>query len=1398
MFFTHKQQTGGRIALFYLAALLLVIGIAVVAFVQLGQISATVNNLTDNLAVQRALSRNIVSQVLLTRFYALQYVRTERQSDLDRFNEELAKLESLLAQVERQTTNPERLAMLHRIKAAAREYRATFTEVVQLVQQRQAIYANALDIQSMAIEGQLTAVRIQAVFLDVPPVFLAFGNAQQAFRLLNLNLSKYLEDGDERYVVEFENSYRQMQMALASLEADLPDTAQRRHLAQAKTAIEAYYRGFQDIHANYTHSNELMNTMLDTLGPEISQTALEITTSIDEEFKTQNESSQALIGRTRLVLGVITVIALLASSGLSLMLWRYITERLRTEQELRNYRDHLAELVEARTAELRQSQALYHSIVRASPDGITIFDLAGMIEFVSPAGVKMFGYDTAEEMLGRPVPDFIARDDHELVAARLHQMDQDNTLIPLEYRAVKKDGQVFDIEANTEVIRDAQGRPTAAISILRDITARKQIEEVLRLRLRLLEFAATRSLDDLMQKALDEISAITNSPIGFYHFVDEDQKMLSLQAWSTRTLQEFCQAEDKGRHYSLDEAGVWTDCVQQRKPVIHNNYAALPHRKGLPPGHAEVRRELVVPTMRDGRIVSILGVGNKPSDYDEKDIEFVAYVADVIWEIVVRKQAEEALHAKTDELDRFFSLTLDLLCIADTEGYFHRLNRAWEKILGYSLAELEGRKFLDFVHPDDMPSTLAAIGELSGGQQVLNFVNRYRCKDGSYRWIEWRSLPYGKLIYAAARDITERKQIDEALRESEARMRQITAAMRQAVWLRDTGTLEVLYVNPAYEEIWGRTCDSLYADPTSFVQAIIPEDKERIFQAIQKQYQGIFFNEEYRITRPDGSLRWVWGRTFPIKNDRGEVHRVLAVVEDITERKLMEEALLQAKALAEERSQAAETASRAKSLFLANMSHELRTPLNAILGFSQLMTRAENLTPNQHQNLETINRSGEHLLVLINSVLDMSKIEAGRVDVQPEEFDLQRLLLNLEEMFRLRVTQKGLTLTFEYDPQTPQYIRADQNKLRQVLINLLGNAVKFTQKGGITLRVKGKQYTVDSRQDEDDAFPRLPSTPLIGAQADYCLLFEVEDTGPGIPPHELETIFEAFAQGDKGNHLQQGTGLGLTISRQYARLMGGDLIARNRSEQGSSFTLTVPVEVLAQSKIQTWPETIKQRRVAGLAAGQSVYRLLVVEDVSTSRLLLVELLQPLGFELREAVNGQEAIDLWQAWQPHLIFMDIRLPGMDGLEATRRIRAQQRVDDPPTVIIAVTASAFDEDRAGILAAGCDGLLRKPFHEIELLDLLTQHLGVKFFYQVEPVVQSDTVEALTPAQLAAMPAPWLADLRQAALEGDLARILSLTEQIQADEPVLAGKLTRLANNFEINAILRLVQSATTAEP
>ena len=461
----------------------------------------------------------------------------------------------------------------------------------------------------------------------------------------------------------------------------------------------------------------------------------------------------------------------------------------------------------------------------------------------------------------------------------------------------------------------------------------------------------------------------------------------------------------------------------------------------------------------------------------------------------------------------------------------------------------------------------------------------------------------------------------------------------------------------------------------------------------------------------------------------------------------------------------AEAANRAKSQFLANMSHELRTPMNAILGFSQLMSRQSGTTPKQQENLSIINRSGEHLLTLINNVLDMSKIEAGRIILNPTEFDLHQLLNSLIEMLRLKAQSKGLSLILHYSPDLPRYIETDESKLRQVLINLLNNAIKFTKQGTIAVRVK-------VRDKEDNC---------------YTLQFEVEDSGVGIAAEELPDVFAAFVQSESGRQSQQGTGLGLPISRQFVRLMGGEMTVRSVVGQGSVFSFDM------QAK-EAQPIAVKEstrRRVRGLANPSPHYRLLVVDDLAENRQLLVELLSLIGFEMREAVNGQEAVEIWQEWQPDLIFMDIRMPVMDGYEATKRI--VEADTEQKSIIIAFTASAFDEEKSKILQAGCHDFMRKPFREADLFDALKQHLGVEFIYEEESEQQS---EEFTSQKMDLELSPtWLAQLEEAALIIDTDEIVALIEEIREPMPAFAKQLTEWANNFEHEEILAFVEELKT---
>ena len=477
----------------------------------------------------------------------------------------------------------------------------------------------------------------------------------------------------------------------------------------------------------------------------------------------------------------------------------------------------------------------------------------------------------------------------------------------------------------------------------------------------------------------------------------------------------------------------------------------------------------------------------------------------------------------------------------------------------------------------------------------------------------------------------------------------------------------------------------------------------------------------------------------------------------------------------EVKAQEAETANRAKSEFLANMSHELRTPLNAILGFAQLMERDQMLNSQQHNSLATINRSGEHLLALINDVLEMSKIEAGRTVLNPESFNLHRLLQIIKDMFQLRASAKGLVLEFETDPNLPHFVVGDRGKLRQVLINLLGNSIKFTSKGGVILRVKVKSW-----------HKQYPGEKLC------TLYFEVEDTGKGIRPEELDKIFDPFVQTASGAQARGGTGLGLAISRQFIRMMGGDVCISSALEKGSTFYFEIKLALAKRSKI----DKSTKRQVIGLAPSQESYRILVVDDRQENRDLLAELLSKVAFDVRTANNGIEAIEQWQEWRPNLIWMDMRMPLMDGYEATKEIKA--RSGEHATVIIALTASAFEEQRAAILDAGCDDLVHKPFQQEVIFETIGKYLGVEYLYKgdsenydLEEDSDSDMEEEvkLTAEDLTIMPKQWIVNLNQAAIEVDADSILQIIEEIPENNKNLAEKLRKLTSQYDFDTIIEL---------
>jgi signal transduction histidine kinase/DNA-binding NarL/FixJ family response regulator len=463
----------------------------------------------------------------------------------------------------------------------------------------------------------------------------------------------------------------------------------------------------------------------------------------------------------------------------------------------------------------------------------------------------------------------------------------------------------------------------------------------------------------------------------------------------------------------------------------------------------------------------------------------------------------------------------------------------------------------------------------------------------------------------------------------------------------------------------------------------------------------------------------------------------------------------------------AESANRAKSTFLANMSHELRTPLNAILGFSEMIGRDHATPAAIQEKVAIINRSGAHLLALINDVLDISKIEAGRTELEPETFDLHRLLHDIDDMFRLRTEAKGLAFILDPQEDLPAYILLDKGKLRQVLINLLGNAIKFTDSGGVTLRA-GVEVLSDGKLQ---------------------LHFEVEDTGTGIPADKTEIIFEAFAQAGHSPVEQQGTGLGLAITRQFIQLMGGEISVESNPGKGSIFRFEIPAEAADARELEQRVEGPIQQ-VVSLAADEPEWRILIVEDVADNRLLLRSLLESVGFMVREAVNGEEGVQQFKDWQPQLIWMDMGMPVMNGYEATRSIRTLPNGKE--VKILALTASVFKEQEPKILAAGCDAVLHKPYNESVIFTAMEKQLGLHYIYEeTNELLNQASFSELELEDLQGLPDEWLDEFLTAVQMGDIKVMLSLTNTIAAEHVETKAKLDHYINDFNFLHLVNIIE-------
>ena len=585
-------------------------------------------------------------------------------------------------------------------------------------------------------------------------------------------------------------------------------------------------------------------------------------------------------------------------------------------------------------------------------------------------------------------------------------------------------------------------------------------------------------------------------------------------------------------------------------------------------------------------------------------------------------------------------------------------------------------------------------------------------KDG--RIFEFYSAPvlspsggyYGRIWYN--RDITERKRAEAALRQTEEKYRLLVESAGDAIIAVDSETGLILEANQMAEKILGRSRAEMIGLPQTEIQ---PAERHEKYQTIFKKHveAGGVLQSEVELCHKDNTI--VPAEVSATVVDVQGKKIVQGIFRDIRDRKQTEKILKQAKV-------AAEAANRAKSEFLANMSHELRTPLNGILGYAQILKREPNLIAKQQEQLGIIQQCGEHLLTLLNDILDLSKIEARKMELYLSDFQFSHFLGSIIQIVRIHAEQKNIFFRYEMLSELPAVVRGDEKRLRQVLINLLGNAVKFTDTGGVTFKVGyvtgAGDWGLGTGNQGDVPVNSCASSAQFPSQK---MRFLIEDTGIGMPSEQIEEIFLPFHQIGDPTRQAEGTGLGLAISQKLVQLMGGKLHVESRLGQGSVFCLDLDLPAVSEeAEVVEHP----QGKVIRL---KEKYRLLVVDDKWENRSVLLDLLSPLGFEVQEAREGQDGLNQALGHQPDVILLDMVMPGIDGFEVVKRLRELPTLGR--VVVIAMSASAFDYDQQKCLAAGCDGFISKPVQVEKLLEQLRQHLGLEWVYE-ETDVDAPTVQ------------------------------------------------------------------------
>jgi PAS domain S-box-containing protein len=909
--------------------------------------------------------------------------------------------------------------------------------------------------------------------------------------------------------------------------------------------------------------------------------------------------------------------------------------------------------------------------VEQSPSTVVIADTNGKIEYVNPKFTQITKY-LPEEAIGK-TSRILKSGYHPLTFYEaLWQTIQSGKEWRSEFRNKRKDGKLYWESALISPLRDINNKITHFIKVGSDITERKQAEEALQKS----EAMLTRA-QEIAHLGIWEWDINREQQI----WSDENYRLLGYKPGSVepsfKNMIDRIHPDDKTAFTKAVQACFTGKVIQEMKAF-----------------------RILWPDGSEHLLQSQIRCDFEKGDFEQA--KQASRLTGTALDITELKQAEAKLRESETRLRTILDNVVDGIIIIDEYGIIDSFNPAAVKIFGYQIDEVIGKN-VKLLMPEPYHSEhdnyllnykTTGIAKIIGygreveGEHKNGFI--FPLDLGvSEIWLDDQ-----RMFIGIVRNITERKEGEFRLKESEEKFRQLSENIEHVLWLRSLD--KMLYINPAYETIFGLKCEGIYKNPDQFLEVILPEDKERVLNAFKNQVEkGSNFNEEYRIKRYDGEIRWIWARTFIFNVEGIQERRTVGIAQDITQMKVTEMALKEAK-------ENAESANRAKSEFLANMSHEIRTPMNAVIGFSELLSAL--ITDTKHKGyLDAIKTAGKSLMTLINDILDLSKIEAGRLEIQYEAVNPYTLINELKQIFAVKIAEKNLELIVDIDKSLPSILILDEVRLRQVLLNLIGNAIKFTDKGYIKLSATIPPVPKNVEASEVSAINRNENGEEIVNQS-IDLMLSLEDTGIGIPDDQQMLIFESFRQQDgQSTRKYGGTGLGLAITKRLIEMMNGEILVKSRVGEGSVFEIRLrDVEV-------SDTESVANTEDEGFNFNNIIFdkaNILVVDDIESNRHLLKACLSQVNLEVVEAENGQESLLFAEEYEPAAILMDVKMPVMDGYEASQHLKENPKTQKIP--VIALTASVTLEEQSKLNTHYFDAYLSKPVNTKKLLTELSRHL------------------------------------------------------------------------------------------